>query len=199
MSRASQSAADRPVEVDTVPRLKSGAFVPEPPPGWELPNATHMQRASSRLAGWSVIAVSSLQRTITRRDFVKRVGAGAAAASLGLGSILFRPEKALAYDPCGPNLPYGCGPSEICSDDKCNTSGNCKTATGTIERRAKPDNTWPGNYCASNTASNFWYECCNHDEKLCADCCVGACGSCDSCSGCTSKKKCICRSTTGSC
>lgn len=198
MSRKSLLVDRKQPDVEVMPHLKPGGFIPEPPPpGWDLPNATYVQRVNLGIAELSAYLAASIGRTITRREFVKRGGVAATIAGLGLGN-LFRPEKALGYDPCGPN-PAGCGPSEICASEKCNSSGNCKLSHPEIRRRAKPNDTWPGNYCASDTAWNYWYECCSSNEKKCADCCVAACGSCGSCSGCTSKKKCICRSRTGSC
>jgi hypothetical protein len=168
------------------------------PVGWRYVTLTPRQRSSTLVA--DLFAAGSVRAAagLSRRRFLRNVGLGAAIVSGGLGRVLWDPGSALGYDACGPN-PFGCGPSEPCQASQCNASGNCKTSDASIERRAKPNNTWPGSYCAGPSAANSWLECCDHQEKLCADCCVGGCGSCGACSGCTTKKKCICRSTTGSC
>ena len=198
-SLLTRDSASRGPSFDPV-TLAPRRTIPGPAPsGWSYVRLTRAQELGTWLADVSAATALAAARSLSRRTFLRRAAMGAAALGAGITGVLWDPRSARGYDPCGPNLPYGCGPSEICDDEQCNSSGNCKLSNPAIERRAKPDDTYPGNYCAAPGAWNYWYECCSGKEKFCADCCVGGCGSCGSCSGCTSKKKCICRSTSGSC
>jgi hypothetical protein len=153
---------------------------------------------------------------IGRREFIRKTGEAALVTGLSLSGLLWtaRPSRSEPQSPCGPH-PAGCGSSPICPDQVCSPEAgmaglncNMNCGCGGVQRRVNASTgAWSDQQapaCGGPNSANCWRECCPSSpgtRKRCCDCCVppsftnGA--DCTSCQN--SKRRCVCRSSIGSC
>ena len=162
-------------------------------PTYDNPSAHRLLMATDRVFA---LVAESVAAGLTRRGFLKRLGAGTLAVSV---ATLLPQRRAIGEF---NNCESPCGPSKTCPASRCTNYYECKCeASGNKTELRGPWTTAPNN-CMGCSGDNDWWE--NHCGSCqspyrgfyeCNDCCTlnlsSAYGTCSSCS--VTKRKCICR------
>lgn len=187
-----QRRSVRPAPAGVRPRARANG----PPDGWTPLDQTLASRALESADRVLIQATDAVAIGLSRRTFLRRVAGAGLVIGLAGSRILWSTDSANAViykcNCFGQGQAGPCGPSDICFNVECNTSGSCKGSYTCPENgrtvKGRPHNQ---EYCG---VSGCWQECCSGTVHDCCDCCGCKTHSVQCTTMCTTVHwKCICQ------